>query len=197
MKICNKYHKRKNVPLKKIVEYWKKIIPETYMTADWDEAINNCWRCGINHSSRKLEKCHIIPRALGGSNRVDNLVLLCHFCHLENPNVNDSKIMWDWIKAYNVSTYGDFNTWLFALAVREYEFIYKENPIEEMYKINGGEDFVIKNFTGYISNDKYIGHQRGINIATMAGLLRMFIGRFQSKQEVVVDERNPTGETKR
>lgn len=55
-----------------------------------------CMVCGAtNH----LERCHLIPRSLGGSDSVDNLVLLCHEHHRQAPNTCINKeIMLDWIE---------------------------------------------------------------------------------------------------
>tara|TARA_B100000287_G_scaffold397130_1_gene413393 strand:+ start:1458 stop:2249 length:792 start_codon:yes stop_codon:yes gene_type:complete len=70
---------------------------------DWGEPC--CWACGwykddqadygVSHFQNPLvswervdwlEKCHIIPHMLGGSNDVSNFVLLCKRCHKEAPD---------------------------------------------------------------------------------------------------------------
>ena len=53
-----------------------------------------CWKCGC-HS--ELEAAHIIPKCIGGSNKAENLVILCNLCHSWAPNVNDKEYMWEWI----------------------------------------------------------------------------------------------------
>ena len=53
-----------------------------------------CWKCG-KHSD--LEAAHIIPKCIGGSNKTENLVILCKRCHEFAPNVNDKEYMWEWI----------------------------------------------------------------------------------------------------
>lgn len=37
-----------------------------------------CELCGNN---RNLEIHHIIPRSLGGTNEIDNLIVICNVCH--------------------------------------------------------------------------------------------------------------------
>ena len=81
----------------KIVEYWRdnthiNIFPY------WKDAETQCWRCGYKFT-KDLQRCHIIPRALGGSDSADNLILLCRNCHREAPDVNDSAFMLRWLEA--------------------------------------------------------------------------------------------------
>lgn len=55
-----------------------------------------CFVCG---KRKRLEKCHLIPEALGGNYDVDNLVLLCNEHHKQAPNISLSKdIMLKWIE---------------------------------------------------------------------------------------------------
>ena len=71
------------------------------IAAFWNRP-TECWKCG-SHSH--LEACHIIPKMLGGSDKVDNLVILCNppdwtsagSCHAYAPDVNDSEYMWEYI----------------------------------------------------------------------------------------------------
>lgn len=65
---------------------------------DWsfDDAWRMCWCCG--GSSRKLQKCHIVPRSLGGSDKPENIIPLCPMCHDEMPDVIDPEVLWSWIK---------------------------------------------------------------------------------------------------
>lgn len=57
---------------------------------------DRCWCCGAR---AKLQKCHIIPKALGGSAAPDNIVPMCARCHDEAPDVADSEALWSWIKS--------------------------------------------------------------------------------------------------
>lgn len=96
-----------------IADYWFKshsgneyaLLDETELNIDACDCLTNCWRCG---NERKLEKCHIVPHALGGSDSPDNYVLLCKSCHLENPNVSEKEYMIDWLKRSKttLSVYG-------------------------------------------------------------------------------------------
>ena len=101
-----------------IINYWYSQYDESELSVDYAKAHKRCWRCG---EERSLEKCHIVPRALQGVDAPSNLVLLCKKCHLENPNVSDPEIMWDWLKAYSTTFYDTF--WLNE-GLKEYEFIY-------------------------------------------------------------------------
>jgi len=61
---------------------------------DWDSEHDRCWCCG--HSG-KLQKCHIIPKSLGGLDNASNLVPLCAVCHDQSPDVADKDAMFQWI----------------------------------------------------------------------------------------------------
>jgi len=60
--------------IKEIVTYWSSKIYEGDISVDFSDAHERCWRCG---NKSKLQKCHIIPRALKGSDQPCNLVLMC------------------------------------------------------------------------------------------------------------------------
>ena len=111
---------------KQIVDYWDEIEDEGELGVDFSDAEEICWRCGCK---RNLERCHIIPEALGGKDEPSNLVLLCKRCHIDAPNVESKTFMWDWIKA-NKTTF--YNTFWDLRAQKEYEFIYNKSFIEEL-----------------------------------------------------------------
>lgn len=89
------------------IDYWSQRIYEGDTGIDWgdDTAKNHCWRCGCK---RSLQKCHIVPKSLGGSDDVSNLIPLCAMCHDEAPNVNDPNAMWQWIKDCHGEVYNTF-----------------------------------------------------------------------------------------
>ena len=71
---------------------------------DWETDWNMCWCCG--HRTPRLQKCHIIPKSLGGTNNPENIVPLCSQCHDKAPDVIDNKIMFEWIKEQQNPTSG-------------------------------------------------------------------------------------------
>ena len=94
-KIRNKIDKAKFRWLKEAIDHWEGIVYEGDMGCDWAEAAIMCWRCGCERST---QKCHIVPKSLGGGDGPENIVALCAMCHDEAPNVADPDAMWDWIK---------------------------------------------------------------------------------------------------
>jgi len=64
--------------------------------ADWESDYSMCWCCG--HKS-KLQKCHIIPKSLGGGLNAENIVPLCAQCHDRAPDVADKNEMFKWISS--------------------------------------------------------------------------------------------------
>ncbi len=156
---------KQNIKTKKedIVKYWffERLIDECGLSVDASDALERCWRCGCEHN---LERCHIVPEALGGKDEPSNLVLLCHRCHIDNPNVMDSEIMWDWIRAYGVPFYGTF--WG-LIGLKEYEFIYHKSFVSDLIDL-GITDVkemhrLIELYIPQIIKDN-IGHHYGLHI---------------------------------
>lgn len=151
-----------------IVDYWSNKVYEGNLSVDWSEAHERCWRCA--HKTR-LERCHIIPHARGGDDTPSNLVLLCKRCHLENPNVVDPEMMWDWLKAYQTSFYDTF--WI-VQGFQEYQKIYGQDFFEQLQKFGVTEVEQVKS----LMSEKMKGSIRHfgephLNKATVAGILRM------------------------
>ena len=178
----------KRQPIKTTIEeaiaYWRSKADESPLGVDWSEADTRCWRCGYK---RDLQRCHIIPHSRGGKDEPSNIVLLCKRCHQEGPNVEDSEIMWDWIKAYAVPGYDTF--WRF-MGIKEYRFIYNKSVYKELEdillaaNIDPGEEEtkkVMKELSSlvYEKASKHFG-QPYFNNATMAGLYRMTLKKIAS-----------------
>lgn len=186
--------KRQNIKTKKeeIVRYWffEQLVDECGLSVDAAEAHERCWRCGCEYN---LERCHIVPASLGGKDEPSNLVLLCHRCYLDNPNITDPEIMWDWIRAYGVAMY---DTFWDRLGLKEYEFIYKKDFYTEMEElgITKPEELnsIIKNLVPEILNG--VGHHYGypyMNTATIAGAYRMLVIKVaKMKNKEIIDVRN-------
>jgi len=89
--------------LRETIEHWSRRIDETDMGCDWADAHERCWRCGVlGHvkqpgEGKRLEKCHLIPKACGGSDHAPNVIPLCKRCHLEQPDVAHTQATFDWI----------------------------------------------------------------------------------------------------
>ena len=162
-----------------IVRYWffEQLIDECGLSIDAAEAHERCWRCGYKSN---LERCHIVPESLGGKDEPSNLVLLCHRCHLDNPNIADPEIIWDWIRAYGVPCY---DTFWDLVGSKEYEFIYNRSFYSELIDF-GIKDPVeanrlIKLYLPEIFEK--VGYHYGhpyMNTATIAGVYRIIIKRI-------------------
>jgi hypothetical protein len=112
-----------NATHRDIVDYWSCRQDDRSLSVKWAKAGRLCWRCG---HARLLQRCHIIPRSLGGSEDASNLVLLCRQCHAEAPNVADAEFIWIWLRAHAVGFDG---TYWYDRGFREYEFIYGVKPL--------------------------------------------------------------------
>ena len=185
--------KRQNIKTKKeeIVKYWffEQMVDESGLSVDAAEAHERCWRCGCEYN---LERCHIIPASLGGKDEPSNLVLLCHRCHLDNPNITDPEIMWDWIRAYGVAIY---DTFWDRLGQKEYEFIYKKDFFTEMIELGVKPEEINQIMRTFVPKIlKKVGHHYGhpyMNTATIAGVYRMLVKEVaKMKNKEIIDVRN-------
>jgi HNH endonuclease len=102
-----------------IFECWKERLPELGFYIDWGEP--GCWACGFHYGARydirpsdagyqkisngwnriPLQRCHVIPRSLGGTDDVANLFLMCRECHDLAPNTSIPEIFFEWARAQN------------------------------------------------------------------------------------------------
>ena len=96
-----------------IFRAWKSWLDENCI--DWGEPC--CWACGEFWWGRydrsvelesdldkvwenaPLERCHIVPRALGGTDDPENLFLLCTACHDHAPNTTSREGFLQWVKS--------------------------------------------------------------------------------------------------
>jgi hypothetical protein len=98
-----------------IFRAWMRWLDENGI--DWGEPC--CWACGefwwgrydpnprsrpddlgkIWEAAKPLERCHIIPRSLGGSDDPENLFLLCIDCHDRAPNTTSREAFLQWAKS--------------------------------------------------------------------------------------------------
>lgn len=159
---------------KEIVDYWFSRVDECGLSVDAAEAHERCWRCGYKNT---LERCHIVPNSLGGEDKPSNLVLLCYRCHLENPNVTDPEITWDWIRAYGTPFYDTF--WAIQGA-KEYEFIYHKSLEEEFEARNINDMDKFKEiFKEEIKKTTFHYGHPYLNSATLAGVIRIALKKYR------------------
>lgn len=86
-----------------IIDEQQKHISELDMGCDWDEAHLRCWCCG---KKGELQRCHMTPASLGGSDNPGNFLLMCAGCHAESPDVS-KEVMLAWLKREHSQLHGD------------------------------------------------------------------------------------------
>ena len=59
---------------------------------------SSCWACGCCEGrwGHGLDRCHIVPLALGGGSAPSNLLMMCRSCHQDNPDTRDPAVFWSW-----------------------------------------------------------------------------------------------------
>ena len=106
------------MPKKSVIfEYWKDWLGEHCF--DWGEP--SCWACRIWYDDKydikssdaswsdilkcwdkvPLQRCHIIPKMLGGSDEPSNLFLMCPECHDLAPDTDSQEIFFRWVSEQN------------------------------------------------------------------------------------------------
>jgi hypothetical protein len=115
-----------NLPSKsQIFEYWKDRLWEQDILIHWEWP--SCWACHFHYGTKyqikrsrpswsevlnvwdkiPLQRCHIIPRSLGGLDDVGNLFLMCRECHDLAPNTNIPEIFFEWARTQSSSARED------------------------------------------------------------------------------------------
>ena len=127
-----------------IADYWlnSEEMDWGLMFIEPEDAHERCWYCGRKTS--RLERCHIVPDSLGGKPEPSNMVLLCHSCHLEAPNVSYKEAMLDWLyTSWDKSFLGLYETHQIYNHLKYYEDTYKSNYLNDLnsalfsiYKMN-------------------------------------------------------------
>jgi len=141
-----------------IVEYWSQHEDECGLAVNWSDAHG---RCGYH---RHLQKCHIIPHALGGPNAPHNLVLLCLQCHREAPNSANPDYMWQWLRSNYAQCY---DTYWHIRGLEEFERMFDRKPFEGITEYISEDN--LKTAVGDEMQRAVIhGGEAGLNPATIA-----------------------------
>lgn len=185
---------RRNIVLpskSQIFDYWKDHLFDNGLSIDFGEP--SCWVCGFHYDGKydikrpnaswetilrrwekiPLQRCHIIPRSLDGSDSVENLFLMCRECHDTAPNTNIREIFFEWARAQNwlKREQYKFNQALeaFSVAKRDHrQFIKTMNsPAFKMWS---------EHKTGYHwPQSNYAPRSSRLTPATMVGLIVYFL----------------------
>jgi len=154
--------KRKHYKKSQIIEYWfsdegfKRMLKEHKdLACQLEYNLPHCFACqrimidldneqkygNLKNTSKNwdiksnLEKCHIIPLALGGDDHPSNLVLLCKECHKLNPNTDDEDLYWLWMKGVEDFFSADMRNFKQAFKIYKIDGDYYMNYYAEIQKI--------------------------------------------------------------
>ena len=87
----------------------KRIMSDSIPAVEWPSFYEEGRRCFCCGSHRRLQKCHIVPRSLGGLDEPLNIIPLCGVCHDKQPDTADPEAVWQWIQ--------DESNWLTGLGL--------------------------------------------------------------------------------
>lgn len=75
----------------------ERIMSDRVPAVEWPSFYEEGRRCFCCGSHRRLQKCHIVPRSLGGLDEPLNIIPLCGVCHDKQPDTADPEAVWEWI----------------------------------------------------------------------------------------------------
>lgn len=75
--------------------WWRTKYDNENPNASFDE-IKKLW-----NKVTPLQRCHIVPKSLGGSDETSNLFLMCRECHDKAPNTTSKELFLTWVKSQN------------------------------------------------------------------------------------------------
>lgn len=123
-----------------------------------------CYACGVK--TKGLQRCHIVPHALGGSTDNDNMFLMCEECHSGNPDSVYTDLFYKYVK--NKDSYiNSTASKVFAIA----EYLIAEATEDELknFEINAKSDD-LKRLMMTTEADKFsVGCFNHTSIATVVG----------------------------
>ena len=165
----------------KIFEYWL----EQNEFDIWSYDKPSCFICGATHS---LERCHIIPKALGGSDACSNIVLLCGKHHRNAPNIAIPNIMIDYIKNERKKhckithlNKEDFN-YIIEKCIKIGKRIFNENTYnDENFK--QAKNFVLKQFD---NNTLFVPSHNNADIETIKLYLK-YLSEYNDLEKDYID----------
>ena len=104
-----------------------KFIKDIYKYKDYDKLLKEdykkIWDYGKVKS--KLNRCHIIPKALGGSDEPNNLFLMCEECHRESPDYSNPIFFFEFV--YNKRKSMKYESHSLKFILRVYDLAIKLN----------------------------------------------------------------------
>jgi HNH endonuclease len=161
--------------IRQIVSYWESRVDESDLGVDMAEAAERCWRCGYRS---KLERCHIVPKSLDGSNEPSNFVLLCGRCHREAPNTRNVQFMWHWIRATKQPLYDTYWT---QRGFDEFARILGRQPFEGLSPITFDE--IQPLLRAAMQDAEFHWGECGMSPSTIAAVLADIESRLRTAQK--------------
>jgi hypothetical protein len=147
---------------------WKRKSAPTNQSFSDDELAN------IYDREKHLQRCHIIPRSLGGSDDVSNLFLMCSECHDLAPNTSSSDSFFKWVEKQSW-----FSRRYSELLDGMKPFDISEKDSKEIKKILQSDDF----HQWWSKNGSLHHNQSGNDVATTASPLYATISAFQEMKK--------------
>lgn len=168
-----------NLPSKTtIIQYWREHERELAdilgHLPDWDEPA--CWVCSYpveTWDRVMLERCHIIPKSLGGANVPSNLVLMCRRCHDTAPNTSFIDDFAQWASVQSdfkrrerdmLNAFEDMGLPIDDASLTRYTAVIRQPACIEFMREHSGSHWFRELRTG-----------AGITPATLAALLRHYL----------------------
>jgi hypothetical protein len=180
-----------------IVDYWKDKIFKLGLFVDWGEP--SCWVCGFHYGNKydikrtnagweevlrcwnaiPLQRCHIVPRSLGGSNIPDNLFLMCKECHDLAPNTNIPEIFFQWAntQSWYRREMNRIREALTSFGIEEDNY----DLIMEIVKSSEFRQWVSKRMGIHLPQSRYASRSFRLTLSTIVGLAQYYMNNIKKR----------------
>jgi len=131
----------------------------------------------------RLERAHIVPAGLDGSNEADNIILLCSPCHEESPDWFNPWEMALWISKRPERPSSEMehvNTWIDAFN----EVPQFKEMLGELGAIDGGVDTVLAAMRKSLGGAVVHGSGVGLRKATMMAIARRTVDEVRGARHL-------------
>jgi len=180
-----------------IFSYWKNRLARLGFLIDWGEP--GCWACGFHYDAKydihdskaswlkilacwekvPLQRCHIVPRSLGGADRASNLFLMCRECHDLAPNTAIRAVFFDWARTQRSlhREMAKINAALDSFGVEKPEL----DKLSDLIRSKRFRSWALKRAGRHWPQSGYAARSARITPSTMIGLALYYQRKYCSK----------------
>lgn len=139
-----------------------------------------------------LQRCHVIPRMVGGENQVSNYFLLCKECHQESPDYMDTKFFFAYIRHVRYRKFKIFEKRRYELLKACYDLalqmnkniLHLEKIIHDSRFLNDKMSFHITSFSPYTIASAVVDSLEDLDVNSLTKKEYEIINNIYSKYDI-------------